>query len=194
MQIDYCDACQTRITEHDLSVGLAAWFSDRVFCRGCMDKQGLQPPPFPVQVRGRSSSSGVLKALPGSGLRRAVQPGSGIHKSSPGSGIRKAASPGSGIRKAASPGSGIRQAAKPASGIRPVSSGIRAAVPSSSGALKATSGGRIRAVRSGFYPAAVAKVRRRRTRSIHGEDGALSVLTAILTLLVAGGLFFLLRH
>lgn len=195
MQIEYCDECQSRITEHDVSVGQAAWFGDKILCKKCMDKQGLKAPPpvMTVRTRGGANSSGILKALPGSGIRKAVatQPGSGIHQPStsvqPGSGIR-AAQPGSGIRPA--PGSGIlrastnsggRLAAQPGSGIR------KASTP--------TSG-----TRSGIHTATPAPakpptraVARRRIRRSNADDNHIwvSVVTALLTLLVVAGAYML---
>ncbi|MCW8130500.1 MAG: hypothetical protein KIS92_09145 [Planctomycetota bacterium] len=193
MQIEYCDECQSRITEHDVSVGQAAWFGDKILCKKCMDKQGLKAPPpvMTVRARGGGSSSGILKALPGSGIRKAVgsQPGSGIQPASqpaqPGSGIR-AAQPGSGIR--AAPGSGIlrastnsggRLAAQPGSGIR------KAATPTSgtrSGIHAATNAGK---------PPTRAMVRRRRRGSAEDNSVWVSVVTALLTLLVVAGAYLL---
>lgn len=194
MQIEYCDGCHGRITEHDLSVGLAAWFVDRILCKKCMEKNGLKAPPPVMKVGGRggASSSGILKAIPGSGIRgavgsgirNAVKPGSGIQKAQPGSGILKS-QPGSGILRA-STNSGGRLAAQPGSGIR------NAATPPAG------------AARSGLLPSAQpatrttpqAGVRRRKTRARQDGDGGdiwISVVTAILTLLLVAGLFLLLR-
>lgn len=207
MQIEYCDQCSGRISESDLTLGQAAWFGEEIYCRKCIEKKGLQIPPPVMAVRSRnsSSSSGLLKALPGSGIRPGVQPGSGILKSQAGSGIQKAqpgsgilraqsnsgvqkVQPGSGIRNAAQPGSGIRAAAKPASGIR------KAATPETGVPAGARSGILQSAPAPGrATPRGGVRRRMSRLRPEGGGDVWLSVVTAILTLALVGGIFMLLR-
>lgn len=191
MQIEYCDQCSGRISESDLTLGQAAWFGEEIYCRKCIEKKGLQVPPPVMAVRSRnsSSSSGLLKAMPGSGIRPGVQPGSGIlkaQKTQPGSGILRAQSnsgvqktqPGSGVRNAAQPPSGIRKAATPATGVTAGSrSGILQSAPAPG---RATPRGGVRR-------------RMSRLRPEGGGDVWLSVVTAILTLALVGGLFMLLR-
>lgn len=204
MQIEYCESCQKRITDHDFTVGLAAWMDEQVFCKSCMDRKGLSIPfPIPSVLGTRKSSSGRLSAIPGSGIRKSSSgrlsaiPGSGIRQGVSNSGVRKA-SPGGGVPRASSD-SGIRKAPGVGSGLHNSSSlgsGVRKG--------KSTSGLHV-VRRSGIQPAHVSTPSRvsgrtkmgRLKRRLVGRHLAresstlwLSLLTGLSILLLVAGIYF----
>jgi len=159
MQIQYCETCNRRITEHDLEVGQAAAMGEQVYCKACLEKMGLQIPPMasrkrpPTGVRlSISPGSGIPRTSSGSGLRGVAGSGSGLRgQPGSGSGIRGAGAsgsgiqkkPGSGLRQSPAPGSGIQK--KPGSGLRPgptPGSGIQGALPGAP--RRSSSGSRLR--------------------------------------------------
>ncbi len=189
MQIEYCEACHKRVTDHDFDVGVAAWLEEQVYCKTCLEKKG-----FAIQIPGPSSGakrtpSGRMISISGSGIRkvpsgsaiRKVGPDSGIRSAAKGSGVHKVSTPGSGIHKYPKQGSGVRKASRASSGVQTIPrSGILAAHRGTS----SKSSGRLSKVKSRWYG----------RRADKGSESILFMLLAgAAFLLLAGGMYVLFR-
>ncbi|GMV82734.1 MAG: hypothetical protein AMXMBFR7_39180 [Planctomycetota bacterium] len=159
MQIEYCELCNSRVTERDQELGHAAWISGSLLCKSCMEKRGLQAPPRTIPVNKKESGSGIHR-VPGvgSGIHSIpqvppkpgkVRPPSGLFGGNPGSNVRRGRqSKVRGGRSAVrAPGSGVKHV-PPTSSIRaasgersPSSSRLRNARRRSSGIMGAARAG-----------------------------------------------------
>ena len=194
MQIEYCESCHKRVTDHDFDVGVAAWHDEQVYCKDCLQKKGYTIQ-FPAPSAKRTSSgrlitisgSKIRKVPSGSAIRK-IAPDSGVHNASQGSGVRKASS-GSALRKVSTPGSGIHKYSNQGSGVRKVSR-------ASSGIQTIPRSGILVANRSAASKSS-GKLARSKPRwyKRHAQEGNGAILFTLLAgaaaLLLAAGLYFL---